>query len=78
MNLTKIIWTALTGSVTLVVFLLGSWMGDVNHHTEQTDIRLTTTEQHYAAIQQDLQDLREDLRDLKKEMEAENIRGKGK
>lgn len=69
--LSKVLWTALTGAVTVIALLIGSWMSDVNRHQEQLEQRQTIQEAHYASIQEDLQLLRLEVGDLHRMLTAE-------
>lgn len=64
MALSRVLWTTLSGCVILVVMMIGSWMMGINAQIMSLETRANTSEQHWAAIDQDLRDLREDMHQL--------------
>lgn len=51
--------------------MLGAWGAARTAHDISTDQRLNTVEQHYAAIQSDLQDLREHVKEISAKLDRE-------
>ena len=71
MTLPKVLYAALTGCLFLIVSLVGSWMHGVQSQQEAQAARLAAIEQHYVAIQTDLQYLRAEIQDLRAELKEE-------
>ena len=65
MLLTKILAGALSLAVGIIVTMVAAWANQSNHRMDVLDQRVATIEQHYAAIQTDLQDLRGHVAELK-------------
>jgi septation ring formation regulator EzrA len=65
MPLTKVLWAALSGSLGVIVLMAAAWASEVKSSTSSLEQRLSVVEQHYSAIQADLQDLREHVKEIK-------------
>lgn len=61
----KVLWGCLSGSAAIIIALVGSWAHEVSSHTAQLEARANVAEQHFVAIQHDIQDLRERMQELK-------------
>lgn len=71
MPLSKVLWTALTGTLVVTTMLLGAWGHDTTIRLETTDQRLATVEQHYAAIEANLSALHEELVEMRSDLERQ-------
>jgi peptidoglycan hydrolase CwlO-like protein len=71
MTLTKFLAGALGVAVTAIMALVGAWASDATHRANTFDSRISVVEQHYAAIQADLQDLREHIEQLQVTVERQ-------
>jgi hypothetical protein len=63
-SLTKYLWSALAGSLGIIVLLVSAWARDTTSRTTTMEQRMATAEQHYAAIQSDVQDLRDHMKEI--------------
>jgi hypothetical protein len=64
-TLNRVLWACLSGAVGLVILLVTSWAKDLAARTNNLEVRANIAEQHYVAIQKDIQDLRERMQELK-------------
>ena len=53
----RILYATIGGMFTILMLLITSWVNSVNAHADVVDIRVTTLEMHYAAIDQHLVDI---------------------
>lgn len=69
----KVLWSCLTGTIAIILALVGAWAKNVATHADQLEVRANVAEQHFVAIQHDIQDLRArlvELREMIKEQET--------
>lgn len=64
MSLTKMLWTALSGAAAVIVLLIGAWGHDMTTRVAQAEQRQDITDQHYATLLTEMQDLREHFKEL--------------
>ncbi len=63
--LVKLLWGGLTGTTAIILAFTSSWAASIATHTSQLEQRANLAEQHFVAIQHDIQDLRERMVELK-------------
>lgn len=64
MSLTKMLWTALGGALSIIVLLVAAWGRDINSRMLATEQRQDITDQRYATLLTEMQDLRDHFKEL--------------
>ena len=65
MTPSKILYSALTGTIAICLGLITAWASDTTTRMQALEVRANLAEQHFVAIQKDIQDIRERVQELK-------------
>jgi hypothetical protein len=64
-SLNKVLWAVLTGCVGIIMMMSAAWAHDISERDREIENRLNITEQRYAILLADIQDLREHVKEVK-------------
>ena len=67
----RIVWYALTGSITIILALVSAWAHDMTQRTTQIEARQNLTDQHFIELQGDIRDLREHIDELRESVKSQ-------
>ena len=67
----RLLFTTLGGAASIIVLLVGSWASNVNAKQNAQDARITRLEQHYASIEQELEDVKIGIVDLDSDVKGQ-------
>lgn len=64
----KYLWTALSGSVSIILLLVTAWAADVAHRTSNLELQLNLQSQQFIELKRDIMDLKTHVDDLRDEV----------